>query len=113
MARTEVTTRHNPEQTRVEAVLASGEVPGFSEYDRPAEGVYRFFHTEVDDEYAGQGIAKQIAAGVVEFVRGEGARIIPKCSFVRAYMRKHEETHDLLAPGATLEPDPEEQEKSA
>ena len=108
MAPTPVTTRHNPEQTRVEAVLDSGHVPGFSEYDTPAEGVYRFFHTEVDDEYGGQGVAKQIAAGAIDVARTEGVKVLPKCSFIRRHMREHEDTHDLLAPGATLEPDPED-----
>ena len=111
MAPTPVTTRHNPDQTRVEAVLDSGEVPGFSEYDTPDRGVYRFFHTEVDDEYAGQGVAKQIAAGVIDVARAEGVKVFPKCSFIRKHMRENEDTHELLAPGATLEPDPEEQEQ--
>ena len=110
MASTPVTTRHNPDRTRVEAVLDSGEVPGFSEYDVPTEGVLRFFHTEVGEEYGGQGIAKQIAAGVMETSRSEGVKVLPKCSFIRKHMRENEDTHDLLAPGATLEPDPEDEQ---
>ena len=110
MAPTPVTTRHNPEQTRVEAVLDSGGVPGFSEYDTPDRGVYRFFHTEVDEEYGGQGIAKQIAAGVIDFARDQDAKVLPKCSLIRKHMREHEDTHDLLAPGGTLDPDPDDED---
>lgn len=102
MAPTPVTTRHDPDRTRVEAVLESGEVPGFSEYDTPAEGVYRFFHTEVDEQYAGQGIAGQIAEGVMDFVRSQGARIDPTCSYIRKHMQKNPGTHDLLADGVEL-----------
>ena len=38
----------------------------------------------------------------------EGFRILPSCSFIRGYMREHEETHELLAPGARLEEDAEQ-----
>jgi hypothetical protein len=41
----------------------------------------------------------------MEFVRGEDARIIPSCDFIRAYMRGHDDTHDLLAEGASLAED--------
>lgn len=101
MSKTPVTTRNNSEKSRVEAVLPSGEVAGFAQYD-VKDDAFRFFHTEVGDEYGGQGIGGQLAAGVMDFVRGEDSRIIATCSFIRSYMTKHEETHDLLADGAQL-----------
>lgn len=107
MAQTSVTTRHNPEQSRVEAVTDSGETPGFSEYDTSDDGVFRFFHTQVDEAYAGQGVAKQIAAGVMEFARSRDAKVLPACSVIAKYMRENDDTHDLLAPGADLEADSE------
>jgi predicted GNAT family acetyltransferase len=103
--RTHVTIVDNPEQHRIEARTDGGDLAGFCEY-RVRDGSYVFFHTEVDKKYEGQGIGSQIAAGVIEFVRGRAKPITPECPFIRAYMRKHPETHDVLTPGFSLEPDP-------
>lgn len=104
MARTPVDIRDNPEQHRVEALL-DGEVVGFADYRVRSETVRSFVHTEVDDSMEGQGVGGQLVHGVMDAARDQGFRILPSCSFVRSYMREHEETHDLLAPGAKLEPD--------
>ncbi len=31
--------------------------------------------------------------------RAEGLRVEPACSYVRAYMKRHPDTHDLLVEG--------------
>ena len=31
-----------------------------------------------------------------------GLKVMPQCSYVRAYMRRHPDTHHLLAPGARV-----------
>ncbi|WP_148573254.1 GNAT family N-acetyltransferase [Nocardioides caldifontis] len=108
MAKTPVEIRHDREAHRVEAVLEDGRVAGFAEY-RPRTGtVHSFTHTEVGDEFEGQGIGSQLARGVVQTARDEGFRILPSCSFLRGYLRGHEELQDVLAPGARLEPDAEQ-----
>lgn len=104
MARTPVDVRDNPEASRVEALL-DGEVVGFADYRVRSEKVRSFVHTEVDDRMEGQGVGGQLVRGVMDAAREQGFTILPSCSFVRAYMRDHEDTHDLLAPGARLEPD--------
>jgi predicted GNAT family acetyltransferase len=102
--KTPVTPRHNEGDARIEVVTEDGRVAGFSEY-LIRDGDYVFFHTEVDPAFEGQGIGGQIASAVIEFVRDSGTKIVPRCPFILAYMRKHEETHDILAPGASLDPD--------
>jgi predicted GNAT family acetyltransferase len=104
MARIEVEVRDNPEAGRVEALL-DGDVVGFAQYKVRSEKVRSFVHTEVDDRMEGQGVGGQLVRGVMQVARDQGFTILPRCPFVRAYMRKHEETHDLLAPGAKLDPD--------
>jgi uncharacterized protein len=106
MARTPVDVRDNPEASCVEALL-DGEVVGFARYRVRSEKVRSFVHTEVDDRMEGKGVGGQLVSGVMDAAREQGFTILPSCSFVRAYMRDHEDTHDLLAPGARLEPDPE------
>lgn len=87
----------NPEHHRVEARTESRQLAGFSQY-YVRDGAYVFFHTEVDDKYEGQGIGSQIAAGVIEFVKGRGMPLMPECSFIRGWMKKHPESHEVLAP---------------
>ncbi len=96
-ARVQVKIVDHPEHHRVEARTDDGALAGFSQY-YVRDGRYVFFHTEVDEDYNGMGIGSQIAAGVVDFVRGRGMPIVPECEFVRGYMKKHPETHDILAP---------------
>jgi predicted GNAT family acetyltransferase len=100
----QVKVRHVPERSRVEARADDDRVMGFSQYV-VRDGAYVFFHTEVDSAFEGQGIGGRIAAGVMEFVRDSGKKILPQCPFIRGYMRKHPDTQDLLAKGATLTPD--------
>ena len=101
MTRTPATTRNNPDLTRVEA-LVDGKVVGYSQYHVEADGTLCFFHTEVDDDREGQGIGGQLAAGVIQVAREEGVRIIPECSFIRSYLRRHPDAQDVVAEGASL-----------
>ena len=96
----DVVTSHNSDQHRYEARV-DGELAGFIQY-RESVGLVNLFHTEVDDRFEGQGIGSRLAAGVLDFVRSEGATITPTCSFIRSYMKRHEDSHDLLAEGASL-----------
>lgn len=101
MASTEVDVRDNRELNRVEALLTQDDgVAGFAEYRIGADGIFEFTHTEVDDQFEGQGVGSRLAAGVMEFARAEGVKIKPTCSFIRSYMERHEDTRDLLADGS-------------
>jgi predicted GNAT family acetyltransferase len=72
-------------------------------YELPVEhglaiAVYRqqgdtrvFTHTEVPPEDEGKGIGAQIVKAALEDTLKQGFRIIPACSFVAAYVRRHPE----------------------
>lgn len=102
MSRPTVTVLDNPDRSRVEARTDDGSVAGFSDYERTPAGNYRFVHAEVDDAYEGQGVGGSLAQGVVDFVRRQQARLVPDCPFIRGWMSRHPETHDVLAEGASL-----------
>ena len=91
--------RHNPEAHRFEAWI-DGDLCR-ADY-RMVDGVMRIHHTEVPYRYNGQGLAAQVVAAALEYARTNGLRVVPACSYVTAYMRRHPETHDLLVPGLTL-----------
>jgi predicted GNAT family acetyltransferase len=83
--------------------------PALSRFELDADGVtavanYRldgrvmtFTHTEVPPLARHGGIASHLIEGALAAVRARGLKIVPRCSFVKAYVDKHPQTHDLLA----------------
>lgn len=54
-------------------------------------------HTEVDAELGGRGMGNQLVAAMLGDVRRRGLKVVPACSFVAAYLRRHPEDADLEA----------------
>jgi predicted GNAT family acetyltransferase len=96
---TELTVTHNAGASRFEAIV-EGELCR-ADY-RLEDGVMRMVHTEVPRRLEGRGIAGRIVAAALDHARGNGLRVVPACSFVRAYMRRHAHLQDLLPPGSVL-----------
>ena len=55
------------------------------------------FHTRVPPPLEGRGIAAQLVAAALAYARDAGWQVRPTCSYVRAYIRRHPVTQDLLA----------------
>ena len=53
---------------------------GECDYRISAEG-WEIYHTEVDPEYGGKGIAKRLVYKIIEAAERAGATIIPTCSY--------------------------------
>jgi uncharacterized protein len=86
--------RHNEAAHRFEAVV-DGQL---ARADYRLEGdVMRIFHTEVPFAFEGRGIAARLVGAAFEHAREKGLRVLPACSYVRSYMRRHPETQALLA----------------
>ena len=64
---------------------------------RLAGGVITFTHTEVPAQAREHGIGSRLVAGALDAARARGLKVVPRCSFVKAYVDKHPEVHDLLA----------------
>lgn len=65
-----------------------------------AGGVMRIYHTEVPRALEGRGLAAAVVNAALAHARAEGLKVEPACSYVRSYMRRHRDTHDLLVEGA-------------
>jgi predicted GNAT family acetyltransferase len=92
------------EVTRNEArhrfeVAVEGEV-GVLTY-RERDGVLTLLHTEVPAALRGRGLADDLARAALGHARRHGLRVHPVCPFVQAYLRRHPEDGDLVAPAAT------------
>ena len=87
--------RDNKAQQRFE-MDAGGDIA--VAYYRLAPGVVTFTHTEVPAALQGQGIGSRLVRGALEAARAEGSRIVSRCSFVSAYLKRHPEFNDLVQP---------------
>jgi hypothetical protein len=88
--------RRNPEASRFEAFV-DGELCR-ADY-RLADGVMRLVHTEVPRRLEGRGLAGQLVQAALDHARANGLKVVPVCGYVRAYMRRHKETQELLVEG--------------
>jgi predicted GNAT family acetyltransferase len=92
----------NPVVERADArkryeILVGGKRAGLTAYrDREEQRV--FYHTEIDDAFAGQGLASQLVREALTDVRKSGKRIVPVCPFVAKYLKGHEEFADITDP---------------
>ena len=87
--------KDNPAMSRFE--MANGGAVAFVEYERSGGGRIALLHTEVPEALSGQGIGSKLVRGVLEALRAERAKVVPRCEFVAAYVERHPEYRDLLA----------------
>ena len=59
--------------------------------------VITFTHTIVPSALQGMGVGSRLIEGALADVRDHGLKVDPQCSFVAAYIAKHEEWRDVLA----------------
>ena len=75
------------------------------------DGQRIFFHTELGDEYAGQGLGGELVARALDATRETGLRVVPVCPYVKRFLGKHEEyarraRHGSGRPAQRLTPSP-------
>lgn len=62
---------------------------------RPGQVV--FHHTGVPRALEGRGLAAQLVTHGLAWARAQGLKVVPSCSYVNAFMRRHPEWQDLRA----------------
>lgn len=53
-------------------------------------------HAEVPRELEGRGIGATLVRATLDAVRAEGLQVVPRCSFVAAFIRRHPEYADMV-----------------
>lgn len=84
--------RDNRDLQRFE--LPVGGLVVFADYRRQP-GRLVITHVEAPPELRGAGHAGRLMQGVAEEARAEGVRLLPLCSYARAWMQRHPEFRDL------------------
>ena len=89
----ESTARNNEAEGQFEVEI-DGKV-GVTQY-RLKPGRMIVTHTEVPPELEGRGVGNTLARAALDYARSEGLKVVPRCAFVSAFIRRHSEYQDLV-----------------
>jgi len=89
---------HNPEINRFETWI-DGQL---SKLDYMEDGdTIVMMPVGVNPAHRGQGVAGKVTQAALEYAKGKSLRVIPMCSYVGAYIRRHPEYIKLTKQHAT------------
>ncbi len=54
-------------------------------------------HTYVPDDLRGRGVGKILMKALLTQIRSDGKKIVPKCPFIEAYIKRNPQYSDLVA----------------
>ena len=91
---TSVEIRHNAAARRFEATI--DKLLCRCDY-RMHGGTMMLVHTEVPPQLEGRGFASMLVRAAFDHARKNGLDVLPVCSFVSAWVRRHPEVEPLLA----------------
>lgn len=60
-------------------------------------------HTFVPEAYEGRGVGAQLVAAALADIRRQGLKVVPQCSFVAVYIKRHPEWSDMVSETAGAE----------
>ena len=85
--------RHNAAENRFEAEV-DGHLSVADYHLRGTEMIMT--HTLVPSELRGKGIAEKLVRVALEHARSERLRVVPACSYVAAFIKRHPEYQQLI-----------------
>jgi predicted GNAT family acetyltransferase len=85
---------HNEAEHRYEATVDG--LLSVCEYEVADDRIV-FTHTLVPPELRGRGIAEQLVRKSLADARAAGRKVVPACSYVDVFIKRHAEYRDLLA----------------
>ncbi len=91
------TVRHNEARSRYELDTEHG--VAIAVYGRQGDRLI-FSHTEVPPKSEGKGIGSRLVRFALDDARKRGFKIVPACSFVADFVRRHPEYDDARNQGA-------------
>lgn len=90
----EIAVTHNLAQSRFEAEI-EGKL-AHCDYE-VADDRMVVTHTFVPPELRGRGLAEQLVRSTLALARSNRLKVVPACSYVDAFMKRHAEFQDLRA----------------
>jgi predicted GNAT family acetyltransferase len=86
---------HDPARRRFSLPADRGDA--HLDYRAVDEETLEYHHTWVEPRLRGRGVAAQVVREALDHARAEGKRVLPTCSYVRAFLARHPEYADLDA----------------
>jgi predicted GNAT family acetyltransferase len=69
------------------------------EYILTNQNVMYLTHTEVPIGLEGKGVGSSIVVKALKYIKSNNFTLAPLCPFVAAYLKRHPEWKEILAPG--------------
>lgn len=85
---------NNSERRRFEAHI--GEHVAVLDYVMVGD-IIRLTHAGTPHPLRGQGVAAVVTKAALEYAKAQGYKVIPVCSYVEAYIRRHPEYRSLIS----------------
>ncbi|MEC3878564.1 GNAT family N-acetyltransferase [Parapedobacter sp. 10938] len=76
--------------------LVNGEEAGLMTYTWAGDHKFIIDHTEVNAEFSGQGIGKNLVMAAVGFARENGFKVLPLCPYAKSVFEKTKAIQDVL-----------------
>ena len=87
----------NNESKGVFELYYDGKKAGLMTYSWAGDDKFIIDHTEVDEEYGGKGLGKDLVKSGVEYAREKNVKVIPLCPFAKKVIAKTPEFQDVLS----------------
>ena len=87
----------NNELKGVFELYYDGGKAGLMTYSWAGDDKFIIDHTEVDEEYGGKGLGKDLVKAGVEYAREKNVKVIPLCPFAKKVIAKTPEFQDVLS----------------
>jgi predicted GNAT family acetyltransferase len=76
--------------------IENGKEAGKMTYTWAGDSKFIIDHTEVSEDFSGQGVGKKLLMATVDYARNNHLQIIPLCPFAKSVFDKTEEIRDVL-----------------
>ena len=77
-------------------VMHDGQEAGRMTYSWAGENRFIIDHTEVNQDFAGQGVGQKMIEAALAYARENNLKVIPLCPFAKAQFDRHKDWHDVL-----------------
>lgn len=89
---------HNLATQRFETTIEGH--TAYLSYDKVDDTTLDYNHTIVPSELGGRGIGTALVKHALDYVKAQGLKVVPSCSFVRHFISKDSDYADLVAKNA-------------